>query len=226
MRGRRWGGGDGPPRLDDRCLACSSLACPETRAAEGGGGRSSTPSPHPPDARWSAPGLGEAGNPSSRTASLKVGDEGRPAEDESVGEPEGETDAEKAHHSLAEGIEPCLRGAGLHRGHHPTDGPAVDRLRDGGGRREGPRRRRRRGRGGPWRRCRCSRRRRGRSPISTHAGRGRTRRSETEGRRREDCGSAGSADGDGWSREILLRRRPAAGSERGFGSGRGASRLA
>jgi hypothetical protein len=68
--------------------------------AEGGRAPSS-----PSDARWSAPGLGEVRNPRSRTASLKVEDERRPAEDESAGEPEGEPYTEKAHNSLAEGIE-------------------------------------------------------------------------------------------------------------------------
>jgi hypothetical protein len=51
------------------------------------------------------PRAGEDVNPSSRIASLKVGDEGRPAEDESAIEPKGEPEAEKAHSSPVEGIE-------------------------------------------------------------------------------------------------------------------------
>lgn len=51
------------------------------------------------------PRAGEDVNPSSRIASLKVGDEGRPAEDESASEPKGEPEADKAHSSPVEGIE-------------------------------------------------------------------------------------------------------------------------
>jgi hypothetical protein len=94
------GGGDNPPHHDDRGLACISLAYLEMRAAEEG-----RAPPAPPRTPAGAPliKLGEDGNPSSRTASLMVGDEGRPTEDESAGEPKGEPEAAKAHSSPVEG---------------------------------------------------------------------------------------------------------------------------
>jgi hypothetical protein len=122
--GREGGGGgrgDGPPRLDDRGLAYSSLACPQMRAAEGAGaaeeGRAAPAPPRTP-----------AGTPPSwgRTETRAPA---QPTERGGRGAPSSQRGSRRQRRPTARprrGSKALPRGFGLCRGQCPTGGRAAD----------------------------------------------------------------------------------------------------